>query len=67
MGLCLGDTLLIIDLVIVLVRVFRIDALAEIDGLSVRVIADESDRLTVPVIVLHALDEPVIVGVDVVV
>ena len=67
MGLCLGDTLLIIDLVIVLVRVFRIDALAEIDGLSVRVIADESDRLTVPVIVLLALDEPVIVGVDVVV
>lgn len=50
-----------------LVRVFRIDALAEIDGLSVRVIADESDRLTVPVIVLDAIDKPVIVGVDVVV
>lgn len=50
-----------------LVRVFLIVAVLEIEGVTVRVIADESDGLTVPVIVLHALDEPVIVGVDVVV
>ena len=59
--------LLIIDLVIVLVPVFLIVAVLEIEGVTVRVIADESDGLTVPVIVLDAIDEPVIVVVDVVV
>ena len=59
--------LLIIDLVIVLVPVFLIVAVLEIDGVTVRVIADESDGLTVPVFVLHSFDEPVIVVVDVVV
>ena len=47
--------------------VFRIDAVLEIDGVSVRVKRDERDSVTVPVIVLHALEEPVILVVDVVV
>ena len=50
-----------------LVPVFLIVAVLEIEGVTVRVIADESDRLTVPVIVLDAIDEAVIVVVDVVV
>jgi hypothetical protein len=40
----------------VLVRVFLIVAVLEIEGVTVRVIADESDGLTVPVIVLHSFD-----------
>jgi len=62
-----GDTLFLIEFVSLLVAVFRIDAVLEIDGVSVRVKRDERDSVTVPVIVLHALEEPVILVVDVVV